>query len=133
MARVVRGLVGPIAVLVGIGATHLLAELARPELQTAFTPGALLPIYLVVGAWAGAAMVRAGATVAVGVLAGVAIGLMPVALQYIGFGIILGRDGAAVATSAAVGFLGLVWGAVFGSGLAWSWFKPNEIALAARR
>jgi hypothetical protein len=118
MQSLVRGLTWPIAALVGIGMTHLAAELLRPELREVITSATVMPIYLVAGAWAGAATVRSGGSAVQGIVAGVVIGLLPVGLQLVGFGVIAGRDGATVVTSGAVGFLGLLWGSLLGTGLA---------------
>lgn len=131
MQAMIRGLTWPVAALIGVGATHLAAELLRPELQAAITPPVVMPIYLAFGAWAGAATVREGGSLAHGVAAGLAIGLLPVALQVVGFGIIAGRDGATVATNAMVGFLGLVWGSVLGAGLSHALALP-AVATARR-
>lgn len=131
MQAMIRALTLPVAALIGVGATHLAAELVRPELQAAITPPVVMPIYLAFGAWAGAAAVRAGGSLAHGVAGGLAIGLLPVALQVLGFGVVAGRDGATVATNATLGFLGLAWGSVLGAGLSRALAAP-AVARAAR-
>jgi hypothetical protein len=118
MQSLVRGLTWPIAALIGIGMTHLLAELLRPELRDVITSATVMPIYLVAGAWAGASTVRSGGSAVHGIVAGVVMGLLPVGLQLVGFGVIAGRDGSTVVTSGALGFLGLLWGSLLGTGLA---------------
>ncbi|HEX3264159.1 MAG TPA: hypothetical protein VHR16_00705 [Candidatus Limnocylindrales bacterium] len=131
MQALVRGLMSPILALLAIGATHLAAELLRPELQTVITPPVVMPIYLVVGGWAGWSTVRAGGSLARGVLAGLLLGVLPVALQLIGFGVIAGRDGATVLTSGVFGFLALLWGAILGAGIARD--EPAAVVTQARR
>lgn len=108
----------PVISLIVVGATHLVAELIRPELHDAIGPAVAMPIYLVVGAWAGLGTIRAGGSVASGFLAAAILGLLPVALQFVGFGMIAGRDSAAVTTSALFGWLGVFWGGSLGSGIA---------------
>jgi hypothetical protein len=120
MQPLVRGLTWPIISLVVIGATHLVAELFRPALHDAVGPAVAMPIYLVAGAWAGIATIRAGGSVAHGFAAGAILGLLPVALQLVGFGVIAGGDAASVATAALFGWLGVFWGGSLGSGIAMS-------------
>lgn len=118
MQPLVRGLMWPVISLVAIGATHLVAEMLRPELHDAIGPAVALPIYLVAGALAAFGTIRAGGSAALGFVAGAILGLLPVALQFVGFGMILVRDGGAVATAAFFGWLGVFWGGALGSGIA---------------
>ena len=118
MNSLVRGLTWPIVSLLLVGATHLLAEMIRPELQNAITPAVALPIYLVVGGWAAYATIRAGGAFGHGLLAAAILGLLPVALQFVGFGAILGRDSSTVMTSALFGLVAIFWGGALGAGIA---------------
>jgi len=118
MNALIRGLTWPIISLLLVGGSHFAAEAIRPELATAFTPPALMPIYLIAGLWSGSRTLAAGGSFIHGILAGVVLGLLPVALQVVGFGLILGRPADAASLAAAFGFLGIVWGAVLGAGYA---------------
>jgi hypothetical protein len=118
MQSLVRGLMWPVVSLEVLAATHLLAERVRPELRDAIGPAVVMPIYLAAGAWAGYATIRAAGSVGYGFLAAAILGLLPVGLQLVGFGLILGRDSAAVTTAAFFGWLGVFWGGSLGSGLA---------------
>ena len=118
MQPLVRGLTWPVISLVVIGATHLVAEMIRPDLHDVIGPAVVMPIYLVGGAWAAYATIRAGGPASYGFVAAAILGLLPLALQFVGFGLILGRDPAAVTTSAFFGWLGVFWGGSLGSGLA---------------
>ena len=118
MQPLVRGLMWPVISLVVIGATHLLAELIRPELHDVIGPAVAMPIYLVAGALAAFGTIRAGGSVASGIVAAAILGLLPVALQLVGFGMIAGRDPASVTSSAFFGWLGVLWGGSLGSGIA---------------
>ena len=118
MQPLVRGLTWPVISLVVIGATHLVAEMIRPDLHDVIGPAVVMPIYLVAGAWAGYATIRAGGPIAYGFVAAAILGLLPLVLQFVGFGLMLGRDPAAGTTSAFFGWLGVFWGGSLGSGLA---------------
>jgi hypothetical protein len=120
MNPLVRGLTWPIVALLVVGGSHFVAEALRQELQTVIEPAVVIPIYLVAGGWAAIATRRSGGTFVHGLVAGAILGLLPVMLQLVGFGGILGRDATATMTSAAFGWLGIFWGSVLGAGLATS-------------
>jgi hypothetical protein len=118
MSSMARAIAWPIVTLLVIGATHLGLEAIRPELHDVIGPPIVMPIYLVVGGWTAFGVARAGGGFVTGLLAAVALGLMPVALQIVGFGILLGRDGATVTTAALFGLAGVTWGGALGAGIA---------------
>jgi hypothetical protein len=118
MNALIRGLTWPIVSLLIVGGSHLIGEMARPELQQLITPAVVMPIYLVAGGWAGYATVRAGGTFGHGLVAGAILGLLPLMLQVVGFGLILGRDSSAVTTSGIFGLLAIFWAGAIGSGIA---------------
>ena len=118
MNSLMRGLMWPIVSLVVIGGTHLLAEAIRPALRDVFVPAVVMPVYLFVGACAAVRTVDAGGSFVYGAVAGAILGLLPVALQLVAFGAILGRDDSAVTSAAVLGFLGIFWGGLLGSGYA---------------
>ena len=116
MGSITKGLVWPVIALLIIGGTHLVSELVRPQLAAAFIAPTVMPIHLVAGAWAAWATRRAGGDIVSGIVAAAILGVLPVALQYVGFGVILGRPSDEVTTSALFGFLTIAWGGVLGSG-----------------
>ena len=118
MQPLVRGLTWPVISLVVIGATHLIAEMAWPDLHDVVGPAVVMPIYLVAGAWAAYGTIRAGGGVGYGFIAGAILGLLPLMLQLVGFGLIVGRESAAVTLAGLFGWLGVFWGGSLGSGLA---------------
>jgi hypothetical protein len=118
MQALVRGLLWPVVTLLVIGTTHLLAEVVRPGLKDVIGPSVVAPIYLAVGAWAALSTRRAGGGWVQGIMAGVVLGFLPLALQMVGFGVLLGRDGDAVLTSGLFGLLAMTWGGAIGSGFA---------------
>lgn len=126
MSSLVRGLTWPVISLIVIGASHLVGEMVRPELHEAIGPAVTIPIYLVAGAWAAFATMRAGGSIGLGLLAAAFLGLLPVALQFVGFGVILGRDSAVVTTAALFGWLGIFWGGALGAGMARSRSTSSE-------
>ena len=128
MNPLVRVLPWPIIVLLLVGGSHFIAEALRPELASAFTPPAVMPIYLIVGLWAGSRTIASGGSVVHGIVAGAVLGILPVILQFVGFGLLLGRDSDVVATSAAFGFLGILWGGILGAGYAQSTTGDGRIA-----
>jgi hypothetical protein len=113
-----RAIAWPVVTLLVIGGTHLALEAARPELHELIGPAVVMPIYLVIGGWTAFGVARAGGGFVGGLIVGAILGLMPAALQLIGFGVLLGRDGAAVTSAALFGLAGMTWGGAIGSGIA---------------
>jgi len=118
MTSLVRGLTWPVVSLLIIGSTHLGAEMLRPELRELIGPGVVMPIYLVVGGWAGYATARGAGTFIQGLVAGLVLGVLPLALQLVGFGVLLGRGTDTTLTSGLFGLLAIFWGGSLGSGVA---------------
>ena len=118
MNALIRGLTWPIVSLLLIGGSHFLAEAIRPELQTVIGLAVVMPIYLVAGAWAGMGTRRAGGSFIHGLLAAAILGLLPVMLQFVGFGMILGRAADVTMNSVLLGFAGIFWGGALGTGIA---------------
>lgn len=116
MEPIVRGMTWPVIALLIVGASHLGAEAIRPDLRESLTPSALIPFYLAVGAWTGDATIRAGGSFVHGIVAGALLGLLPVILQVVGFGLLLGRPVDVVTSAAFVGAFAIFWGGVVGSG-----------------
>jgi hypothetical protein len=130
MNPLIRGLTWPIIALLIVGGTHLVAEAVRPELQQLIGPAVLMPIHLVAGGWAAYGTVRAGGTFVHGLVAGAIMGLLPVGLQFVGFGLILGRDPAVTTTLAIFGLFTFFWGGALGAGIAQA-FGPRMAGEAA--
>jgi len=131
----VRGLTWPVVTLLLIGGSHLIAEAIRPGLKDVIGPAVVAPIYLVVGGWGAWASRRAGASWIVGVLGGAILGILPLMLQVVGFGLILGRDADAVLTSGLFGLFAMTWGGTIGSGVAGATVEspiPTALPAAAR-
>ena len=120
MNSLIRGLTWPVISLLIVGGSHLVGELLRPELQQVIVAAVVMPVYLVGGGWTGYGTVRSGGTFVHGLVAGAILGLLPLMLQVVGFGLILGRDSGAVMTSGIFGLLAIFWAGALGSGIATS-------------
>ena len=120
MDTLVRSLRWPIISLLITGGLHFTAEALWPDLRAAFVPSTLAPLLLAYGAWAGYATI-AGRGTWFQAIAGVAIlGLLPFALDVVGFGLVLGRGLDAGTLSGVFGWLMIVFGGLVGSGVALS-------------
>ena len=113
----------PVVALVVTGMLHFVAEAALPELKANFGPGSLAPLFLVYGLWTGSTAIRLGASVWQAIAAGVLLGLLPLALDVVGFGIILGRGTASGILNGTFGLLVIVFGTIAGAG--WATSQPG--------
>lgn len=117
-------LMWPVIGLVLTGITHLAIEAIWPDLQTFFIPPTLAPLLLAYGAWVGYRGVSFGAGFVPAVVAGVAVGLLPLGLEIIGFGLLLGRGVDHGILAGVFGMAYITFGAVLGAGFA----KSGEAA-----
>lgn len=116
--RLVDDLRWPVGALVLTGMAHLAAEAMRPDLRGAFTPTTIGPILLIYGLWVGYRLVDHGASFVAALAAGALVGLLPLALDVVGFGILLGRGVDVGLTAGAFGLLVVLFGTVAGAGYA---------------
>jgi hypothetical protein len=116
--RLVEHLRWPVAALVLTGAAHLAAEALRPDLRNAFTPATIGPLLLFYGLWVGYRLVDRGASFVSALVAGALVGLLPLALDVVGFGILLGRGVDAGLTAGSFALLVVVFGTLAGAGYA---------------
>ena len=110
-------LVWPVVSLLLTGGTHFTLEAVRPDLQSFFVPAVLAPILLGYGAWVGYRVIQAGGTYLHAIVAGAILGLLPLALDIVGFGMILGRGVDAGTTAGLFGLAMVVFGTLLGAGL----------------
>lgn len=113
--NVVRALRWPVAALIATGMLHLVAEAIRPDLRNQFTPATIGVLLLAYGLWVGWSVTSAGGSVGVALVAGVVVGILPLALDVVGFGILLGRGVDAGLTGGVFGFLIVVFGTLAGA------------------
>ena len=121
-----RTLQWPIAALISTGMVHLAAEAARPDLRNAFTPSTIGPLLLAYGLWIGWSLAGRGVSMVAAVVAGAAVGLLPLGLDVVGFGILLGRGVDAGLTAGMFGFLVVLFGTLAGAA-----FGASRVAVTA--
>ena len=112
-----RILTWPIVSLLITGGLHFMLEALRPDLQSLFVPAVLAPILLGYGAWVGYRAIQAGGTYVQAIVAGAILGLLPLILDVVGFGMILARGVDAGVTAGIFGLALVVFGSLLGSGV----------------
>jgi hypothetical protein len=105
----------PVISLLIIGAVHFLAEAALPELSTVFVPAVVGPVLLAFGIGVGLRIVQSGGHLGHAMLAGAIVGLLPAALDIVGFGLALGRGLLAGVLCGVFGFGMVLFGALIGA------------------
>ena len=116
MQRFAQVLMWPVISLLITGGFHFTIEAIWPDLKTAFIPAVLAPLLLAYGFWVGYRMIQAGGTYAHAIVAAAILGVLPIVLEVVGFGIILGRGTQAGTLSGIFGFSVILFGALIGSG-----------------
>ncbi len=117
MDRFGRTLLWPVVSLVLTGGLHLLIEASVPDLRTFFVPAVLAPILLGYGFWVGDRMVADGGSYVAGLVGAAILGLLPFALDVVGFGVVLGR-GTDIGLQAGIfGWATIVFGGLLGAGV----------------
>lgn len=115
-----RILLWPVIALVITGMAHLGLEAAWPELQDFFVPSVLAPLLFAYGAWVGYRGIGAGAGFVTAVVAGVVLGLLPLGLDIVGFGMVLGRGVDHGLVAGVFGMACVTFGALLAAGFATS-------------
>ena len=120
MAIFITILTWPVISLLVTGATHFTLEAIWPDLRNTFIPPVLAPILLAYGLWVGYRAIGAGGTYLHAIVGAVVLGLLPVALDIVGFGVILGRGTDAGVMAGVFGMAVIVFGSLIGAGFALS-------------
>jgi hypothetical protein len=115
-----RTLKWPVISLLITGATHFTLEAIWPDLRNTFIPPVLAPILLSYGAWVGYRAIGAGGNYLQAIVAAAILGILPILLDIIGFGQILGRGTEAGILSGVFGFAVIAFGSLIGAGFALS-------------
>ena len=110
----------PVISLLLTGGLHFTLEAVWPDLKTIFTPAVLAPLLLAYGAWVGYRAVTGGGNYGHAILAAAILGILPLMLDVVGFGILLGRGTHAGLLAGIFGFSFIVFGSLIGSGFALS-------------
>jgi hypothetical protein len=106
----------PIITLVITGLTHFTIEAVWPDLRNFFVPPTLAPLLLAYGAWVGYRAVKFGAGFVPALASGVILGLLPLGLDIIGFGIVLDRGVDQGVLSGVFGMATIIFGTLVGFG-----------------
>jgi hypothetical protein len=115
-----RTLKWPVISLLITGATHFMLEAIWPDLRNTFIPAVLAPILLAYGAWVGYRAIGGGGTYLHAIVAAAILGMLPIMLDIIGFGQILGRGTEAGVLAGVFGFAVIIFGSLLGAGFALS-------------
>jgi hypothetical protein len=112
----VRALRWPVISLLIIGSVHFVEEALLPDLQTIFVPAVVGPLVLAVGIWLGYRTTQVGGHFGHVLVAGALVGLLPVAVEVGGFGILLDRGVNEGVLSGIFGWDMVFWGSIVGGG-----------------
>jgi hypothetical protein len=108
----------PIVSLVITGSWHLVIEAIWPDLRNAFVPAVLAPLLLAYGAWAGYRAVASGGSYLTAIVAAIILGVLPLVLDVVGFGLILGRGFDTGLLAGIYGMSVVLFGGLLGGGFA---------------
>jgi hypothetical protein len=116
MSHLPRVLLWPVISLLITGSLHFMLEAIWPDLKSTFSPPVLAPLFLAYGAWVGSRSIELGGSYAEAISAGAILGLLPILLDIVGFGIILDRGTSAGTLAAMFGWSSIVFGSLLGGG-----------------
>jgi len=111
-------LMWPVVSLIVTGVIHFSLEAGFPDLHDVFIPAVLAPALLGYGVWIGYRMVRGGGTYLDALVGGLIAGLLPLALEIVGFGVLLGRGVQPGLIAGLFGFSQVAFGSLIGGGFA---------------
>lgn len=110
----------PIISIVIVGLLHLIAEAIFPDLKGAFQPPVVAPLLAAFGIWVGYKAVQFGGNYGHVIVCGLILGVLPLILQIVGFGLLLGRGMTAGVLGGIFGLLVVLFGSLIGGGFALS-------------
>jgi hypothetical protein len=121
-----RTLKWPVIGLLITGALHFSMEAIWPDLHAAFTPPVIGPVVLAYGLWVGSRAIQVGGTYLHAILAGAIAGVLPILLEVVGFGMVLGRGVQAGLLAGLFGFAMIVFGSLIGGGFVRASREPSS-------
>ena len=121
----VKTLRWPVICLLITGALHFTLEAVWPDLKNVFIPPVLSPLLLGFGVWAGYKMIHNGGNYLHAMGTGIVLGILPLVLDSVGFGMILGRGAQWGLLAGIFGFSMILFGSLIGSGFALSRSEPT--------
>lgn len=116
MAMLYSTLKWPVISLLVTGGVHFTIEAIWPDLSTFFIAPVLAPLLLAYGFWVGYRAIGAGGTYLHAILAAAILGILPIALDVVGFGVILGRGVDVGLLAGIYGFSVILFGSLIGAG-----------------
>ena len=100
------------------GALHFTVEAIWPDLQSSYPTPVLGLVQFAYGIWVGYITVHNGGNFLTAILYGALLGLFPLLVNPLSFGLILSRDPHAVMLAGVFGFSMIVFGSLVGGGFA---------------
>jgi hypothetical protein len=116
MELLLKTLKWPVVSLLITGGLHFTVEAIWPDARNFFVPAVLGPLLLAYGLWVGYRAVQIGGTYLHAVTAAAILGVLPVLLDIVGFGVILGRGVDAGQLAGVFGFASIIFGSLIGAG-----------------
>ena len=110
----------PIISGVIVGLVHLISEAIFPDLKGFFQPAVVAPVVAAFGIWVGYKAVQFGGNYGSVIAVGLIWGILPLFLQIVGFGLLLGRGMTAGVLGGIFGFDIVLFGSLIGGGFALS-------------
>jgi hypothetical protein len=111
-----KSLKWPVISLLITGGSHFTIEAIWPDLRTIFIAPVLAPLLLAYGFWAGYRAIQVGGTYLHAIVAGAILGILPIMLEVVGFGVIRGRGVPEGELAGIFGFAYIVFGSLIGAG-----------------
>jgi hypothetical protein len=111
-----RTLKWPVISLLITGGFHFTIEAILPDMKTIFVPAVLAPLLLSFGIWTGYKAVRFGGNYGQVILAGAILGVLPLLLDVVGFGMMLSRGVTVGLLAGIFGFSMVLFGSLIGGG-----------------
>jgi hypothetical protein len=116
----------PVVSLLLTGALHFTLEGIWPDLKNTFVPAVLAPILVAYGLWVGYRAISAGGTYVHAIVAAALLGVLPIVLDVVGFGQLLGRGIQTGILAGVFGWAVIVFGSLIGAGFALSGRTPDR-------
>jgi hypothetical protein len=106
----------PVVSLLITGGFHFIVEAIWPDLKTVYVAPVIAPLVLVFGLWVGYRSIQNGGTYLHAILAAAILGVLPIVLEIVGFGMILGHGTQAGILSGVFAFSYILFGSLIGAG-----------------
>jgi hypothetical protein len=108
----------PFLVVLISGSLHWVLVAMIPDLQNFYSPSVLGLVQLAIGFWVGHASVHNGGNFLTALVHAVLLGLVPLVVYPLSFGMILGEDLHTTMLAGVFGFANFVFGSLVGGGFA---------------